>query len=112
MTRIKGITVTLFHKEQIGIDAFNAPIYDEIPIDVDNVLVTPTSSDEIINAQNLYGKHAVYTLGIPKGNCLDWENAYVEFFDKRFKVFGSVTQGIDDLIPLDWNMKVMVERIE
>ena len=46
----------------------------------------------------------------PKGDAHDWENATVEFFGKKFRTYGSVTHGIEDLIPLLWNKKVKVER--
>lgn len=109
---IKGITVTLINKKQVDTDPFNKPIYKDVPIEVDNVLVTPTSTEDIVDTLDLTGKRAVYTLAIPKGDKNDWENAEVYFFDKRWRTFGFVTQGIEHLIPLDWNKKVMVERYE
>lgn len=112
MTMIKGITVTLITKEKVGEDDFNAPIYKDVKKEVDNVLVTPTSSDDVINQLNLTGKKAIYTLAIPKDDTNDWEDAEVSFFDQKWRTFGFVTQGIDHLIPLDWNKKVMVERYE
>lgn len=112
MAKIKGITVTLIQKEANGTDPFNRPIFKDNKIPIPNVLVSPTSTDDIVNSQELYGKKAVYTLAIPKGDYHQWEDVEVEFFGKRWKTFGSVLQGIDDLIPLDWNKKVMVERYE
>ena len=89
-----------------------APIYKESTAGVDNVLVAPTSSDDVVNQLSLTGRKAVYTLAIPKGDTNVWENQVVEFFGERWRVFGIPTQGIDDLIPLSWNKKVMVERYE
>jgi len=109
---IKGITVTLINKKQVDTDPFNNPIYDNVEIEVDNVLVSPTSTEDIVNAHDLTGKKAVYTLAIPKDDTNDWENAEVYFFGQRWRTFGFVTQGIDHLIPLDWNKKVMVERYD
>lgn len=109
---IKGITVTLISRTQDGTDPMGAPIYKELTESVDNVLVAPTSSDDVVNQLSLTGRKAVYTLAIPKGDTNVWENQIVEFFDQRWRVFGIPTQGIDDLIPLDWNKKVMVERYE
>ncbi|MBC8589331.1 hypothetical protein [Paratissierella segnis] len=110
MARIKGITVTLINKKEIGKDPFDSPIYEDVEIDVDNVLVSPTLSDDVINQLNLTGKKAVYTLAIPKGDDNTWEDQEVKFFGKRWRVFGAVLEGIEDMIPLDWNKKVMVER--
>lgn len=110
MTMIKGITVTLINKKEIGKDPFGQPIVEYAPIEVENILVSPTSTDDIINTMDLTGKKAVYTLAIPKNDTNDWEDAEVIFFDQKWRTFGFVTQGIDHLIPLDWNKKVMVER--
>ena len=112
MARIKGITVTLINKVQTGTDPFDNPIYEDVEIEVDNVLVSPTSTDDVVNAKDLTGRKAVYTLAIPKGDTNDWENQEVRFFGERWRVIGMPLQGIDELIPLDWNKKVMVERYE
>lgn len=112
MTRIKGITVNLIYKTEVGVDDFNHPIYEESKVSVDNVLVTPTESTDVIDQLNLTGRKAVYTLGIPKGDEHIWEDQCVEFFGKRFHVFTPQTKGIEELIPLEWNSKVMVELYE
>src|SRR5690625_3286716 len=112
MAMIKGITVTLITKQQVGTDPFDQPIVKDVEIEVDNVLVSPTSTDDIVNQLNIDGKKAVYTLAIPKGDTNEWEDAEVLFFGKKWRVFGMVTQGIEHLIPLEWNKKVKVERYE
>jgi len=111
-SRIKGITVTLINKVETGKDPFNNPIYEEVPIEVENVLVKPTSSDEVVNQLDLTGKKAEYTLAIPKKDENSWEDSEVFFFGKRWRTIGIPTEGIEHLIPLDWNKKVMVERYE
>lgn len=112
MTMIKGITVILVDKIKDDVDLFGAPIYRDVEIPVDNVLVTPSTTDDMVNQLNLTGKKAVYTLAIPKGDEHDWEDKEVRFFGQTWRTFGFVTQGIEHLIPLDWNKKVMVERYE
>lgn len=109
---IKGITITLYEEKQVGTDPLGAPIIEEVPIEVENVLVSPTSSDDVVNTMHLTGRKAVYTLAIPKGDTHDWENKKVHFFGEDWQVFGKPLQGIDELIPLDWNKKVTVERYE
>lgn len=110
MSRIHGITVTLYEQTLTGTDAFNRPVYSETPVQVDNVLVSPTSSSEVLDTLNLTGKKAVYTLAIPKGDSHDWKDKKVEFFGETWHTFGEPLMGIEDMIPLDWNMKVQVER--
>lgn len=110
MARLKGITITLINRVQTGEDDFGAIIYDDVEISVDNVLVAPTSTDDIVNQMSLTGKKAVYTLAIPKGDTHDWEDKEVKFFNQKWRTFGVHLEGIEDMIPLDWNKKVMVER--
>ena len=112
MARLKGITITLINKVQTGTDPFDNPIYEDVENEVENVLVSPTSTDDVVNTMDLTGRKAVYTLAIPKGDTNDWENQEVRFFGERWRVIGIPLQGIDEMIPLDWNKKVMVERYE
>lgn len=107
---MKGISITLYEKTQTGEDGFGRPIYSETAVTVENVLVGEPSSEDITDALNLYGKRVAYTLGIPKGDTHVWTDRKVEFFGETFRVFGAPTQGIDHLIPLEWNKKVRVER--
>lgn len=112
MAKLKGITVTLYAKTQTGTDGFGDPVYTETEISVDDVLVYPSTSTEILEMVNLYGKKAVYTLAIPKGDANDWEDRRVSFFGEDWRTFGIPTEGIEDNIPLRWNKKVTVERYE
>ena len=110
MGLLKGITVTLIEKVEAGKDPFGNTIYTDKPVDVENVMVAPTSSDDIVNQLTLTGKKAIYTLAIPKGDTHDWENKEVQFFGKTWRTFGEPLEGIEELIPLDWNKKVTVEH--
>ena len=83
MAEIKGVQVTLWDKTQSGVDEFNAPVYTEEPVQVDNVLIAPSSAQEILDTVNLYGKKAVYTLGIPKTDTHDWMDKHVSFFGQE-----------------------------
>ncbi|WP_201308130.1 hypothetical protein [Companilactobacillus farciminis] len=112
MTQIKGIMVTLIDKVKSDTDPFGEPIYEERPIDIDNILVSPASTDDVTNQLNLTGKKVVYTLAIPKGDDHDWTNKVVQFFGQRWRTVGVPLEGIEDMIPLDWNKKVTVERYE
>lgn len=107
-----GITVILYDRTQTGTDAFGAPIYTETAVSVDNVLVGEPSTQDIVDTLTVTGKQLAYTLAIPKGDTNTWTSREVEFFGERFRTIGTPTQGIEDLIPLDWNKKVKVERFE
>lgn len=80
MAMIKGITVTLYEKEKINEDPFGKLIYKETPTKVENVLVASTNTQEVLDALNLTGKKAVYTIAIPKGDKHTWKDNKVEFF--------------------------------
>lgn len=111
---IKGVTVQLIQKTQTGVDPFNAPVYEEEMVDVENVLVGEPTSDEITNTVNLVGKKVAYVLGIPKGDTHIWTDTEVMLpapFAGRYRTIGFPTTGIEENIPLEWNMKVQVERI-
>ena len=109
---LKGIEITLINETQLGTDSLNAPIYEESEETVENVLVSPASTSDLTDSLNLYGKKAAYTLAIPKGDAHDWRDRRVKFFGKTWRTFGEPIQGIDALVPLEWNMKVQVEVYE
>ena len=109
---LKGTTVYLYEKVKVGVDNFNAPIYKEEKIAVENVLIAPSSTNDITTSTDLLGKKAVYTLAIPKGDNHNWKDAKVEFFGETYRTFGFIQQTQEELTPLDWNKKVMVEIYE
>ena len=110
---LKGIPVDLIIKASTAKDAFNRPIETETRVTVDNVLVAPLSQtgEEILSELSMDGKKVKYQLGLPKGDTHTWEDTEVEFFGFRCKTIGFSTIGIEDMIPLDWNRKVLVERV-
>ena len=107
-----GITVTLYQQTQTGVDGFNRPVYEEVPVNVENVLVISASATEVLDTLNLTGKRAVYNLGIPKGDTHDWTDAVVEFFGRRWKTISFPREGIEENVPTMWHKKVQVERYE
>lgn len=112
MTKIKGITVKLYEKTKVGTDAFGTAVYEEVPVEIKNVLVAPVSSSSLADAIHPDGKIAVYTLAIPKGDTHQWENKKVEFFGRVWRTVGFAYEGIESMIPLDWNRKVQVEAYD
>lgn len=112
MPKIKGIQVTLYEKIKTGMDAFNHPIYEEVSKVVENVLVAPATTSEIVEVQNLTGKKAVYSIAIPKGDTNEWKDNKVEFFGESWRVIGFQQEGIEENMPLAWNQKWMVERYD
>lgn len=112
MGKIKGVSVVLVEKKQTGTDPFGHPVCEDVELVVDNVLIAPASTEDITNQLNLTGKKVVYTLAIPKGDTNDWSNREVVFFGRRWQTVGLPMEGLDHLIPLDWNRKVQVAAYE
>lgn len=110
MGLIKGIPVVLIDKQVIGKDSFGHPKTADVEIVVDNVLIAPATTEDITNQINLTGKKVVYTLAIPKGDVHNWTNKEVRFFGQRWRTVGELLEGLEHLIPLEWNKKVQVER--
>lgn len=110
MPRIKGITIILYERTQTGVDEAHAPLYTETAVEVENVLIGEPSSDDITNELDLTGHRLAYTLAIPKGDTHEWTHCRVDFFGESFRVYAPPTQGLDHLIPLEWNKKAKVER--
>ena len=112
MGKIHGIQITLINKQVVSTDPFGSPVVKDVEITIDNVIVAPATTEDVNSQMSLTGKKISYTLGIPKGDMHDWENKEVRFFGKRWKTVGIPLEGIEELIPLEWNKKVMVERYE
>lgn len=110
---LNGITVALYSRTLTGEkDGFGRPRAVESVIYVPDVLVYPSTSDDIPTTLDLTGKKAIYTLCIPKGDTNEWEDSKIEFFGHTWHSFGFVTEYIEENIPLRWNKKVLVERYE
>ena len=112
ISKIKGESVVLYEKTLTGYDAANRPVYAETPVTVENVLIGQPSTEDITSGYNLSGKQIDYVLAIPKGDTHQWTDRTVEFWNMKFRTVGVPTQGIDALIPLDWNKKVKVTAYE
>ena len=65
---LHGIDVVLYEKHQTGEDAFHAPVYEEVPVTVHNVLVGAPDTAVIVNELTLTGRRLAYTLALPKGD--------------------------------------------
>ena len=110
---MRGISVILYDRTEAGRDALNHPIYSETAVTVDNVLVAPSSTVEVLDVTNLEGRRGDYTLAIPKGDSHDWSaGKRVSFFGRNWRIIKMPEEGIEWLIPLSWNKKVQVEAYE
>ena len=109
-----GMTVTLINEVEIGVDALGNAVYDDVETIVENVLIGEPTTDDITTANNLYGKHTAYILGIPKGDANNWVDSRVRWTDaygniRTVKTFGYPITGVEANIPGPWHMKVRCE---
>lgn len=107
---IKGITVQLHQHVQVGVDELNRPIYEDNVVQVDNVLVCPVESSPVMDSTSMTGKRATYELCIPKEDAHNWVDTLVEFWGETWQTVSYPIRYIDNMVPLDWNQKVRVER--
>lgn len=116
MPHFKGQTITLYERTQISVNPINEPIYAESVTQVSNVFIETTSAEEIKQEMELFGRHSVYTLHIPKGDNHNWLNSIVvlggQYGQRKFKQFGDITVYDSQYCPLDWDKKIKVEVYE
>jgi len=109
---MKGTTVILLDRIKTGETRLREPVFEEVEIPVSNVLIAPVSGADLPTEYDFDGKKTVYVLAIPKEDRNTWKDRRVRFWGETWKVVGEPVRGMDELIPLDWNMKVTVERYE
>lgn len=109
---IRGVDVLLYTRTQTGEDDFHAPIWRETPVTVHNVLIGEPDTAAVVNELQLTGRRLAYVLAIPKGDAHDWDDVTVEFFGRKWRTYGGVTEGMEAMLPLAWNKQVKVERYE
>lgn len=107
---MRGITVTLIEKREVGKDAFNKPICEDVYTDVENVLVAPNDNPGIPETNDLYKKRKSLILGIPKKDSHEWLDCEVIIKGERYKTKGYPAEGIEALVPTPWHRKVVVEK--
>ena len=111
-TAHKGVDVVIHIRTQTGTDSFGAPVYTDTTETVSGCLVNPSTVDDVIDETRLKGSKELYTIAVPKGDSHEWFDSTVEFFGKSWHVYARPMEGVEDLIPLKWHKKVLVERYE
>lgn len=111
MDLIKGTKITLYDRVQNGVDGFNAPIYEETQVTVENILICPVMTDDIVTDTQMQGKQQEYELCIPKTDTNMWENRRVYIPGMgMFKTFGFLQSWMPENTPGPWNRKIKAKR--
>lgn len=107
---IKGEKIILIDRIEKGRDSFNAPIYEEKEIEVEDVLIGNPSAEDIVNDVSLYGKHISLVLGIPKGDKNNWKDKEVIIRGERYRTYAKPLTQTEANVPTKWNTQVKVEK--
>ena len=107
---LKTLTIQLSVKQLTGSDPFGMKTETEELVDIPGCLVGMPSSDEIVQAMEMYGKKIAYVVGVPKGDTHEWTDTDVVIAGERYRTIGYPETGIQENIPLAWGKNVKVER--
>lgn len=109
---IRGETVILLEQAPMGTDPFGKPIYEDIEVAVENVIIGSPGTDDVTADLNILGKKLVFVLGIPKGDTHDWKDKIIIIRGDKFRTYGFPLTQTEANIPGRWNTQVKVEKYE
>lgn len=108
---IRGITVTVHHPYENGVDRFNNVVYGMTGGEVENVLVQPGATS-LLDASRPEGVAVSYTLHFPKTYKESLEGCLVTLpapWEGTYRVIGDPQPYIDANTPTDWDRPCEVE---
>lgn len=110
---LTGETVVVERRQEVGRDPGNAPIYEWVPETVDDVLVTPGASTDVIESNRPEGVEVGWTLGFPRGYPATLRGARVSVRGQEpAPVIGDPQHLTDANTPGRWTMPVEIERTD
>ena len=56
MGKIHGMQITLIDKQVVSVDPFGSPVVKDVEITVDNVIVSPATTEDVISQMSVTGK--------------------------------------------------------
>lgn len=111
--RIKGETVVLVSREQIGTRPGGSPEYAYVETPVENVLVGPGPLADLADANRPEGTKVVFNLHFPKTFSGSLRGASIKVRGGGpLAVVGDPQPYTPENTPGDWNMPVEVENVE
>lgn len=111
---IRGVTVAVYAPVQGQKDRFGNATFTYTKTDVDNVLVSPSSTADL-EAARPEGDATTLTLHFPKTFAGNLEHCEVELpapWGGRWKVLGDPKPYIEANTPTQWHMPATVERAD
>lgn len=110
---IFGEPVQVISRDNDGIDEFgNARVvYRKFYVTVDNVLVAPTSSQDL-GPERPEGEATIMTFHFPKTYIGDLRGCLIRWKSKRWAVIGNPQPYSEDATPGKWNRPVQARLVE
>ena len=112
---IRGETV--FVKRRLEDDAEDSqgnsePSHEEYGTAIEDVLVAPGATSDIVDSIRPDGKQIAFTLYFPKSYEHDLTSALIYVRDEKFTVVGSPRPWCPDMTPGKWNLVVGVVKTD
>ena len=112
---IRGETVLVKHRLKSDTEdsqGNSAPSHEKLGTAVEDVLVAPGATSDIVDSIRPDGKQIAFTLYLPKGYEHDLTSALIYVRGERFAVVGSPRPWCPDMTPGRWNLVVGVVKTD
>lgn len=109
---ISGTTVTVTRRVMTGRDEMGEPVFSTQSESVGNVLVAPSSTDEMDETNRAYGVTCELTLHFPKDYTQSLEGCTVAVYGGTYRVLGDPQPYMAANTPTPWNRPVKVARAD
>lgn len=105
---MRGETVCVHARVQTGTDDLNDAVWEDVELEVDNVLVAPGASQDVVSSMRPDGVQVRYTLYFPKTFDGRLEHCSIDVRGERLDVVGSPRRFDKVNCPTEWWMVVEV----
>jgi len=128
---IRGTSITVVHRTMTGRDDMGEPVFTTWRDTVGNVLITPSSTDEMDESNRMFGVTCDLTLHFPKSYTASLEGCTVilpppygdavptttttttgQGTERAYRVLGDPKPYMPDNTPTPWNRNAMVVRAD
>lgn len=109
---ISGMEVEVVRRTMTGRDEMGEPIFSESHEPVGNVLVTPSSTDEMDETNRAFGISCELTLHFPKDYTASLEGCSVIVYGDEYRVLGDPQPYMPENTPTPWNREAKVARAD
>lgn len=109
---ISGTSVTVLRRVLSSRDEMGEPVFATSTETVGNVLVTPSSTDEMDETNRAFGVTCELTLHFPKSYTASLDGCAVEVSGVEYRVLGDPQPYMPENTPTPWNRPVKVARAD